>query len=282
MPVPAPVQPAIEVPQSADDWRRLIQLAPAATKLVAVQFQRKVADSYSHPYVVMCDDGQEYVVKSLRSGQGDPDGFRRSLVNEQVVGWLGKKAGGPIPPVQIVDVTPALIAINGTIADVTMGLSHGSYVLPSCHGSSVSGARQWGTCPQWQVSENRPRLASIALLYGMFAGSDHQLIYADDPPHLVWSVDHGHFFCGPKWTVESLAQTPLPQPVVDITTALTLSAQDFRDGALEIEVLTPIDVAAAVRRPPDDWGLTVEERIVLASFIWRRRCEILELVSKLK
>ena len=59
---------------------------------------------------------------------------------------------------------------------------------------------------------NRPRVAALAVLYGLALASDHQVIYRLAGEPLVFSVDHGHFFHGgPNWTVQGLANGPPAQ-----------------------------------------------------------------------
>jgi hypothetical protein len=66
------------------------------------------------------------------------------------------------------------------------------------------------------VPDNRPRFAALAVLYGWIPAGDAQLIYRQTVSHLVYSVDHGHFFPGgPNWTLAGLSGfVPLsPSPI---------------------------------------------------------------------
>ena len=42
--------------------------------------------------------------------------------------------------------------------------------------------------------DNRSRFAALSVLYTWTGATDHQFIYKKQMPHLVFSVDHGHFF----------------------------------------------------------------------------------------
>jgi hypothetical protein len=63
--------------------------------------------------MLACDDGQEYVVK----GRHVP----RTLVNDQIVGHLGKAMEAPVGEVRLVDVPAELIRINSVMGHMPPG-----------------------------------------------------------------------------------------------------------------------------------------------------------------
>ena len=142
------------------DWSQLISTAAATRPFpIRAHTYRKISyGSASRPVVLACDDGHDYVVKGRQNG--------RMIVNEQIVGALGRFLSAPVPPVCIVDVPGELIQMDpGSLGHLQVGTSHGSRLEVGC------------TDKQWiayhDVSENRPRFAAIAVLYGWIPSGDH-------------------------------------------------------------------------------------------------------------
>ena len=93
-------------------------------------------------------------------------------------------------PQELIDAQPEM-------RHMPAGISHGSQLVPNC---SEREAYRYV-----DIAENRERFAKLAVLYGWMSAGDHQFIYRHDPPNLVHSVDHGHFFPGgPNWQVVQL------------------------------------------------------------------------------
>jgi len=113
------------------------------------------------------------------------------------------------------------------------------------------------------------------VLYSWAKASDHQWLYEDTPPHLVYSVDHGHFLGdgGPRWTVQDLQAQPsatwdgtfAPCKLTDIELAAPLA---------RLQSVTKADVEAIVAGPRPDWSVTLEERAALADYLFRRKLDL--------
>jgi hypothetical protein len=163
------------------EWARLI--ADAADHLEppirAETFVKKFATA-SQPVVLACDDGADYVVKGAQAG--------RMIVIDQIVARVGDAVGAPVGEPALVDVPATLIAAEPEMAHMAAGIAHGSRWIPNC-------TDQTGFA-HTLVAENRDRFARIAWLYGWVVASDHQFIYSNDAPQIVYTVDHGHFFRG--------------------------------------------------------------------------------------
>jgi len=125
---------------------------------------------------------------------------------------------------------------------------------------------------------NRQRYALLALLYGLTGADDHQFIYEKAAPHLVYSVDHGHFFAGgPEWTVDSLHSAGPAVPDVHITRGVMLSAPQLRGAVTVLDSVSDAVIASAVASPPDSWSITMDERITPAQYLAKRRDDLLAL-----
>jgi hypothetical protein len=226
--------------------------SPEAT---AETFLRKW-ETASKPILLRCDDKNEYVVKGRQAG--------RMLVNDHVVAKIGILLGAPVPLVTVIQVPSELISAEPEMSHMTPGLSHGSRFVPQCHDGGVQGS-----------PENRDRFSRLAVLYGIVAASDQQFIYENQPPNLVHSVDHGHFFpAGPQWTAESLKSAPSAIPEPSIISACALTKEEVSAAAVALEQVTDEAIAQIVGTLPTEWGLSEEERLQLVEFLTRRREEM--------
>jgi hypothetical protein len=260
-------------PAAADDearereLRSFIDRAIAARPLPlqAVEF-RGALPTESRPSRVLCDDDQEYVVKGRNAG--------RSTFNDQVVGRLGMAMNAPVGQVALGTISLDLILENIEMRNLVDGVAHGSRLIPR-----TSNAER---LLYFDVPENRSRFAALALLYGWpQVEEDHQFIYGIEPPHLVYSVDHGDFFPrGPGWSLASLRRVEPAQPDRFIRFGCDLTADELRAAAGGLQRLDDQAIATAVALPPDDWGVTVDERVGLALYLTRRREQLLETLAR--
>ena len=229
-------------------WERIVKQASLnrPNPIPMVEFRQKF-HSYSQPAVLMDADGQEYVVKALQHGHND---IHRSIVAEQIVCHLGKFLGMPVGQPVLVDIPQTLIDMNPDLKTPYLyrsGVAHGSIRIPNC-----SDRIQFG---QYNTPENRPRYASLAVLYGL-AGCfcDWQVIASTQPPNTIYSVDHGHFFKdGPMWTVDSLRETPLAQIDPTVRQLCGLNEQEIVAAKCCLHSLQNKHIAQAVAMPPDEW-----------------------------
>jgi hypothetical protein len=204
---------------------------------------------------------------------GNPHGTR-ILVTEQVVASLGTYLGAPVPPPVHVDVSQALITdnaltING--APATAGIHHGSRWEADCS------QRLW--VDPALAAPNAERFAVLCVLYAWVTADDRQLIYRNQAPRLVFSVDHGHFLPGgPGWSASSLASAPAPIQDADLA-AVVSDRSLFAPYVQRLAALTPEVVAAAVARAPASWGIPEPDLIALADFVVRRAAQTVQLFT---
>lgn len=258
---PAPLSP---------DWPKLIHDALAATTRTAPTAHTvlKVLPSYSRPAIVAADDGREYAIKGPH--------LMRATVNEQIVGRLGQVIGAPVPEISFVSLPEPLaadlrgkaLAPGDSLARVTQGLFHGLEFIPDCSD------RVW--IQSVDEPANLPRFAALAVMYGWFPAGDQQLIYANTKPHLVYSVDHGHFFAGgPDWTVGSLGTASSAGCHPDLWAIAQLDDVTRTDALNRLLACTPEEVARCVAAPPLDCHINVAERIAVAEYLWKRKEDLL-------
>ena len=227
----------------------------------------QVWPSFSKPVALLCDDGQKYVVKALQASRIE---MGRVLVNDQVVARLGALVSAPVPHVALVNVPAELLAAQPEMAHMSPGIAHGSQLIEN--------VTERAGLVHTNVPENRGRFARLSVLYGWTAAADHQFVYQKTDPHLVHSVDHGHFFGnGPTWTEATLLGCPAAQLDATIGPACNLTAEERDEALRELTTFASPEIACAVALPPDSWGITMAERLALVEFLVRRRDQLLAL-----
>ncbi len=241
------------------DWLDLIAASrQEPQRIVQAITYRRAWETSCRPVQVTCDDGQDYVIKGANT--------RRSAFNDQVVGRIAAALEAPVGVVGLVDVSSELISSNHkTMKHITVGLAHGSRVVPDCSESFPYRYHY--------LNENRPRFALLALLFGWMVGGEKGFCYSNNPPQLVYSFDHEQFFPnGPGWTEASLNAAVQAEPDGMIVRECSLHYLDLQDARVSLERITPEVIAAAIGATPAEWGSVTEvEQIALADYVWRRR-----------
>ena len=248
---------------TADEWKELIEKCDPQLQVKAHSYRGIKFGSHSAPVVLGCDDGEDYVVKSLTRLE-----LARAICNDQVMGWIAPPVNAPVPPVRIVHIPEELIQNNPELAGIPIGPAHGSRYMPNASKTRQAIAFQ-------DVPGNRSRFAALALLYGL-AGvfCDHQFFY-EDGSNLVLSFDHGHFFPGgPNWTIITLAGCARAVPDHTIVTGCNLTNEEIATAASSLWGLNSENIVIAVASPPDSWKLTMEERVALANHFQERRNQL--------
>jgi hypothetical protein len=186
------------------------------------------------------------------------------IVNDQVVGRLGRLLEAPMGEVALVKIPKELVVVERELEHIPPGIAHGCRWIPGCTEREGIAHRD--------IPENRTRFARLAIVYGWVLANDHQFIYQNQPPHLVHSVDHGHFFPGgPEWRVKNLQGNFGTQPDSHIVNTCCLTREEVSDATRRLEVVTEDDIAEAVAMPAEEWALSTDERVALAIYLAERR-----------
>lgn len=249
-----------------EQWRVLIEEAlknrPSPVK--AVTYLNDKHGSYSKPFKVTAD-GEDYYVKALRE---DKD-LGRALCVEQVAGYLGEELGAPVPPTPRVKLTEEFVQAEPELTNVKPGLAHGVQDIGECSPKRTDVAYV-------DVDTNRERFARLAVLYGWFHGHDEQVLYRTQSPELVFSVDHGHFLPAvngqqDNWSVDCLMSAPDPEPYPKFVNGASLGEDELHRVYEDLAEITDRDISEGVARPPQEWGIVIEERVALADYLAERR-----------
>lgn len=254
----------------SDEWRDLIEAATAGRE-VPVRAETYAGkfdpDSDSRPRMVVADDKRTYLLKAKQPDPAKPH-LPRAMTNDRIVGLLGKVIGAPVGEVTLVDLPADLTQGEPALSHMEPGITHGSAIIPDCSNRE--------SIKYTDVPENRARFALLAILYGWAGASDHQVIYENQPPNLVHSVDHGHFFPGgPQWTEQTLSTAARARPDDTIKQGAGLSDAELHEAARRLQDVADATIAGVVAGIPDEWGLSADERVALAEYLVRRRDELL-------
>lgn len=253
------------------DWAAAITGA-AAKRPASIRAETflKRRTTGSQPVDLYCNDGEKYVVKAHRNDAEQ----RRMIFNDQVIARLGALLGASVPYVALVDVPAELIAAN---ADKLKGMGH-------MHPGVAHGSRRFNDVSERidaidhvNDDDNRHRFALLAVLHAWVGSySDRQFLYDNSAPFRVYSVDHGHFFHGgPAWSVASLNSAPAAALSDDLVKTCKLSADELVDACSSLADISEQEIAEVLAVPPDDWGVSLDERVALAEYLHKRRAELL-------
>ncbi len=226
---------------------------------------RKGWNSSAKPVLVRGIDGNEYVVKGKQAG--------RQIINDRVVAKLGQAMNAPVGEPYLIEISQDLIEINPDFSYLATGIAHGTKFIPDC-----SDDREFFL--HFDKSKNLSRFASLAILYGWMYASDHQFIYGKQSPRLVYSVDHGNFFVGsPEWTIERLGRKSSPYSPAKsdhlIVSTYKLNEEDLTPALNALREITEQTIVQTVGNIPQEWGISIDERLCLVEYLIKRQRELL-------
>jgi hypothetical protein len=254
-------KPNNEVP----DWDALIEeFDQALPQVTNAQTFVKKWGSFSSPVAVICDDGLIYVAKGRQIG--------KAIFNEFCVAKLGKKLGAPVPNSKLVNFSRELLSISSELSHMPEGVAHGLEYKDG-YSDKVGGV-------QYQDGTNLHAYKTLAVLYGWVLCGDRQFIFNLQPPNEILSVDHGHFFpSGPNWTIENLRSAPSAVFEGDIMVNCKLADGDLIEVCKILKQLDQREIASAIGGCPAEWGITKEEKLAVARYLWDRRMQLLKIVG---
>lgn len=242
------------------EWQKLLESfsTQRETPLPARTFRRGWRTK-AQPVLLRCADGNEYMVKGQQAG--------RQIVNDQIVARLGVALSAPVGEPRIIEISRELIAIEPNLAHIPAGTAHGTLFIPDC-------VDEYELIATSEPS-NRLRLAFLATLYSWAYANDWQFLFKRNPPRLIYSVDHGHFFPnGPDWTIEDLRQAPAAQ-MTSCFSNCGFTLAELAHARTALEAVSGELIIQTVASPPNEWGLTIKERIALVEYLFRRKQELL-------
>jgi hypothetical protein len=248
--------------ERALDWLRaqLASTRPTIVPVVNALTPLQSLKGSTQPVLVQCDDGHDYVIKGSQVG--------RSLIADHVVGALGVLVGAPVPPVAIINVAEVLVQPGSKLAHCNAGPAHGSRFIHNCEDSSyIRYIDEVG---------NPERFAALAVLFGWTDPEDRQFLYHRREPHVVYSVDHGAFFTGTdNWSVETLSLGLTAECDQFVYGSALVSRQELREAIDSLRSISENEILDIVAGLPEVWGISLDERAVLAHYLISRRAALL-------
>ncbi|WP_231866947.1 HipA family kinase [Anabaena sp. 4-3] len=223
---------------------------------------RRSWNSSARPVLARGIDKCEYVVKGRQAG--------RQIITDQIVARLGLAMKAPVGRPQIVEIPLELLELDSGFSFLSPGTAHGTHFIPNCFDDRDASKYK-------HHSGNQERFAFLSVLFGWVYSQDEQFIYQTTHPSLVYSVDHGRFFPdGYAWTVQSLQNAPNPEVDRRLVLSCSLTNDEIRRGLLALEAVTEEEIIQAVASPPDEWGITINERMVMIEYLIKRQRFLLE------
>jgi hypothetical protein len=227
----------------------------------------------AEPVLLECEDDQTYVVKGIQAG--------RQIINDQVVARLGMALGAPVGIPRLIEVSAELIELDRRLKLFSPGLAHGTLWIPNC----LDSVELLGT----GEVENRSRYALLSALFGWVINHDPQYLVNEQPPRLVHSVDHGHCFSGgPNWTIESLqksiefdSELNLEFLLFDRFEMCCFKPIDFQKMRQNLKQVTELHIFSSVASVPEDWGITMDERLILVEYLFVRQQRLVLILERL-
>lgn len=217
----------------------------------------------TQPALLRCDDGQDYVVKGMQAG--------RYAVNDHIVAQLGTMMKAPVSHPKLIEVSDELIEIEPKLSHFQAGPAHGSTFISGCFDSYC--------CSEVKIPDNQLRLAHLSVLYGWILAYDHQFLYQKSPPQLIYSVDHSHFFPlstdGGMWNIEAL-KLAHPATLDSLFDICNLKLNETKQALRNLASVSKEDILKAVASVPDEWGITMDERIAMTEYLIQRQQDLLD------
>ncbi len=247
-----------------------------ALKVRAVEFVRPMRGA-SRPHLVLCDDGESYVVKFRDNPQ-----HVRVLANEMLAARLAALIGLPVPPAAFVEIPTALVR-QSPPQDLSNPLNTTKH---DCGPGLHFGSRYPGPAGEAQVVDFLPDrlLRRVANLESVFTGAlvfdkwtcncdGRQVVFqrsAVDAAYSAWLIDHGFCFNDGEW---NFPDNPLrglyPRRLVYEGVR---DLQSFEPFLSTIENLETAALEECVEGIPEEWCDDAPEQLhELARQLYERR-----------
>src|SRR5271157_1504544 len=228
-----------------------------ALKVRAVEFVRPMRGA-SRPHLVVCDDGESYVVKFRDNPQ-----HVRVLANEMLAARLAALIGLPVPPAAFVEIPTALVR-QSPPQDLS---NPGNTTKHDCGPGLHFGSRYPGPAGEAQVVDFLPDrlLRRVANLESVFTGAlvfdkwtcncdGRQVVFQRstvDSLYSAWLIDHGFCFNDGEWNFpDHQLRSFYPRRFV-YESVRSLDA--FDQFLRRIENLELAQLQACAREIPPEW-----------------------------
>lgn len=236
----------------------------------------------SQPLYMLCDDGQDYVVKFPK-----PD-WPRALANEGVGAELLARLSLPAPAAAIVVVGQKLIEVSDVLR--RRGIGPGEYFGTQRIANALDLSDAISKQLHPSMIENRPQAGGVIAFDNWVRNTDRNdgnvlLAGVRDTPgprfHL-YAIDHGLILTGHAWTVESLGTAWSDRTVAPchpFLASCVWEPAEFDSCCRAIEAAAVDGIKECVKSLPESWALSDGERVAVVSFLASRRGLVREVLN---
>lgn len=217
-----------------------------------------VSDGGTRAFLALCDDGNQYWVKSPNNPQG-----ARTLIPERVVAALGGLIDAPIPTTSLIQIPQGLPDAYRLGGVLEPGVGHGSLHIENAL-----------IMDEWEVflghDDNRSRQAVIAALWDLCLGDDPQWLHAVNDDYSISSFDHNFWLASEsEFSVEALERLG-HRAWNDAVNPDVTSRAALRSVADRLDRLERADFQTAVGTVPLEWNTTSAEMSRLSDYLCSR------------
>lgn len=247
---------------AADAWRESLNGRGRPRPTISIRAPRERANSSgAGAFLALADDGNQYWVKVPGNPQGN-----QVLVNEVIVGELGKVLDAPVRERVLVSIPPEVTRWEQfpTHPSATPLLGHASLHVP--------GAVDDDHLRYTKRDDNARRQAAIIGLWDLCVGEDPQWLYETGASYSMWSYDHGLWFS----TGEGDWDAAVLRSLVDVDGTIGsvpsgIAADRLEEMADALDALGQEPILAALSAVPVEWGTDDRNLEVMGWFLYRRR-----------
>ncbi|MNJ52778.1 hypothetical protein D3C77_481310 [compost metagenome] len=232
---------------------------------------------WSMPHLVLCSDGNHYVIKLLSNPQGV-----KVLVNELICSQLAKKMDLPIPDGKVIFIPKG---VNNSPSSQE-GPHFGSRFIPHgiLHPSDLDLAR----------CTNIGQAADMILFDYWLDNNDRHiwtqdkqnLIIAGGPEPKLWMIDQANVFNGPHWNAKTLLNkmnnfTAYWGTLYQRFVPFIDGSHPFRESLSKLHSLTRDDLFNASSNIPVEWGVSERDVVSLVNYMEHRRNAMNSLIQSI-
>lgn len=243
----------------------------------------KPLKGWSQPHLIMCEDGELYIVKLMNNPQGV-----RALANEWVCSRLAKRLDLPLPRSELIYISEDIAKTEPILQNLCYeGPHYGSLFIPDCTDHPTE--EQLAQCT------NKEQVADIIIFDHWLTNNDRHLwrdgeqniiVSLGESSHL-WMIDNGNICSGPNWTRQSLASSMFHKELYwgDLYQKLLpfLDVDDpFGSALSKFQSLAKEDLVECVGSIPTEWEVTNRERALLILYMLRRSEMLKEIMTELE
>jgi hypothetical protein len=193
------------------------------------------------------------------------------LFNDHVVATLAQLMRAPVPDVALICIGKGLIEANPNSSE---GMGH--LLAGIAHGSKFCDGLGDRDNEFKYIDRNKSRFASILVLHAWTLCNDRHFLYQAQQPFNVYSVDHGNYFAGgPHWISDDLDPGDPATVPNDLIQSCHLDADALLAACLPLQDIDERHIAKALAAPPEEWGVSLNERVALGKYLRKRQLQLL-------